>query len=55
VFKSLTFNLATLYELSSERARELKGELAGKLARREPGSGKGEGRVWEKSGADFKL
>ncbi|KAK3077433.1 hypothetical protein LTS18_010273 [Coniosporium uncinatum] len=53
VSRSVTFNLATLYELSTERARDLKGELAGKMARREPE--RGEGRVWEKSGADFKL
>ncbi|KAI9821352.1 MAG: hypothetical protein M1832_003358 [Thelocarpon impressellum] len=32
-FPALTFNLATLYELCSERARDLKGELAARVAR----------------------
>ncbi|KAF1982311.1 hypothetical protein K402DRAFT_385017 [Aulographum hederae CBS 113979] len=49
-FRSLTFNLATLYELSSERAREMKLRLAGRVAEGVPSE---EG--WEGGLGDFKL
>jgi len=50
-FHSLVFNLSTIFELCSERNRDRKVALAGKLAER-----KGDGRVgWELANADFKL
>ncbi len=49
-FRALTFNLATVYELCSERGRERKGELVGRVGRgiEERGGG-------ERGNADFKL
>ena len=49
-FHALTFNLATMYELCSEKGRERKGELVGRVEKnvREGGGG-------ERIGADFKL
>ncbi|KAF2445303.1 hypothetical protein P171DRAFT_388192 [Karstenula rhodostoma CBS 690.94] len=50
-FHSLVFNLSTIYELCTERNRDSKMGLAGKMAAR-----KGDGSVgWEMSNADFKL
>ena len=50
-FRSLTFNLATLYELSSDRSRDLKLILAIRLAKQQSDVERG----WMKSNADFKL
>jgi trafficking protein particle complex subunit 12 len=50
-FASLTFNLATIYELCSEKSRDLKMSLAEKMASRTGSEHKG----WEKVNADFKL
>lgn len=49
-FQALTFNLATVYEICSERGRERKGELVGRVARsiQERGGG-------ERGLVDFKL
>jgi trafficking protein particle complex subunit 12 len=47
---TLLFNLATMYELCTERNRNLKLKLAEKVASMEPSN-----RGWEKSNADFKL
>ncbi|KIW08172.1 uncharacterized protein PV09_01103 [Verruconis gallopava] len=47
---SLLFNLCTFYELSSDRAREMKGKLAEKVAEKEPASS-----GWQRSTADFKM
>ncbi|MCJ1398497.1 hypothetical protein MMC11_001697 [Xylographa trunciseda] len=49
-FQTLLFNLATVYELCSEKARGLKMELAGKVAGRE-----GRPWGWERGEGDFKL
>ncbi|MCJ1391315.1 hypothetical protein MMC18_004178 [Xylographa bjoerkii] len=49
-FQTLLFNLATVYELCSEKARGLKMELAGKVAGRE-----GRAWGWERGEGDFKL
>jgi trafficking protein particle complex subunit 12 len=57
-FHSLTFNLATLYELCSEKSRMLKGRLVERVARKSE-KGKDGFEVceegWEKVNADFKL
>lgn len=45
-FHALTFNLATVFELCSERGRERKGELAGRVAEMSKG---------ERGVVDFKL
>ncbi|KAF2761005.1 hypothetical protein EJ05DRAFT_449284 [Pseudovirgaria hyperparasitica] len=50
-FHTLTFNLATLYELSTERAREKKGALADRVAGRKPR----DQESWERANVDFKL
>jgi tetratricopeptide (TPR) repeat protein len=50
-FQSLLLNLATLYELSSDKSRELKVALAGRVAQQEASSERG----WTKTNADFKL
>ncbi|KAF2084946.1 hypothetical protein K490DRAFT_47708, partial [Saccharata proteae CBS 121410] len=50
--QAVTFNLATVYELCTERSRERKGELAERVAELAPGK---TGRVWERRGEDFKL
>ncbi|KAF2871834.1 hypothetical protein BDV95DRAFT_570737 [Massariosphaeria phaeospora] len=50
-FHALVFNLSTVYELCTERNRDRKGALAGRLAER-----KGDGSVgWEIGNVDFKL
>lgn len=49
-FSALTFNLATLYELCTERAKEKKLEMAARDADRAPGED-----GWEGIGADYKL
>ena len=49
-FNALTFNLATVYELCSEKGRDKKGELAERVARSIEGQGGGERR-----NVDFKL
>ena len=49
-FQTLLFNLATVYELCSEKARGLKVELAGRVAGRE-----GRAWGWERVEGDFKL
>ncbi|KAI2628402.1 hypothetical protein GGS21DRAFT_241980 [Xylaria nigripes] len=49
---TLLFNLTTMYELCSDRAKILKTQLAERVANMEPGSGHG---AWEKTNADFKL
>lgn len=51
-FHALTFNLATVYELCSEKARAKKGELAERVAKSVVGEGRKGG---ERVGADFKL
>ena len=50
-FQSLILNLVTLYELSSDRSRDLKIALAGRVAKQEANSERG----WTKTNADFKL
>lgn len=61
-FHALTFNLATVYELSTERSRAKKMELAEKIAGsmitvEEQSDGEdGRGSVWaERGNVDFKL
>ncbi|KAI1423265.1 hypothetical protein F5Y12DRAFT_716451 [Xylaria sp. FL1777] len=49
---TLLFNLTTMYELCSDRAKNLKMRLAERVASMEPVSG---GGGWEKTNADFKL
>ncbi len=49
-FHGLTFNLSTIYELSTEKARALKLDLTDKVAA-QPESEAG----WEKANVDFKL
>jgi len=51
-FHALTFNLATVYELRTEKARARKGELAERVA---VGLVAEEGRGGERVAADFKL
>ncbi|KAI0447634.1 hypothetical protein F4803DRAFT_271248 [Xylaria telfairii] len=48
---TLLFNLTTMYELCSDRAKTLKTRLAERVADMEPRPGSG----WEKTNADFKL
>ena len=49
-FHALTFNLSTIYELCTDNSRQLKLNLAEKVAAmQESESG------WEKSNLDFKL
>lgn len=50
-FSSLVNNLATLYELTSDRSREMKSVLASKVAGQEVVPN----RNWSKTSADFKL
>jgi trafficking protein particle complex subunit 12 len=50
-FQSLVFNLATLYELTSDKSQELKIGLAGRVAQQEANIERG----WTKTNADFKL
>ncbi|KAH3973292.1 hypothetical protein HBI26_105060 [Parastagonospora nodorum] len=50
-FHSMVFNLSTVYELCTERNRDRKMSLAGKLAARKDGGGMG----WEMSASEFKL
>lgn len=46
-YRSLTFNLATVYELSSERSRDLKTNLAARIASQEEMVRKvGPGKIW---------
>lgn len=47
---TLLFNLATIYELCTDKSRALKSKLAERMAEMEPTT-----RGWEKSNADFKL
>lgn len=47
----VTFNLSTIYELSTENSSELKLKLAEHIASQPAGAGS----VWDKSNADFKL
>ena len=49
--RSLTFNLATIYELSSEKSQELKNDLANKVASQDHAMLKSHGKL----NADFKL
>ena len=48
--RTLLFNLTTMYELCTERARGLKIKLSEKVAAMEPSA-----NGWEKTNADFKL
>ncbi|CAN8102447.1 unnamed protein product [Discula destructiva] len=48
--RTLLFNLATMYELCTDRSKSLKASLAAKVARMEAST-----KGWEKSNADFKL
>jgi len=48
--RGLTFNLSTIYELSSESSTHLKTKLAEHIAT-QPANG----HVWDKSNGDFKL
>jgi trafficking protein particle complex subunit 12 len=50
-FQSLVINLATLYELSSDRSRELKVALAGRVAQQDANSERG----WTKTNVNFKI
>ncbi|PGH17790.1 hypothetical protein AJ79_00931 [Helicocarpus griseus UAMH5409] len=50
-FQSLTFNLATIYELCSERSRFLKSNLTERIANQPPSKYKN----WERPNADFKI
>jgi hypothetical protein len=52
-FHALTFNLSTIYELCSEKARLLKLDLAAKVAAHHHDDGYGTN--WEKVNADFKV
>ncbi|KAK4996490.1 hypothetical protein LTR66_003906, partial [Elasticomyces elasticus] len=57
-FPALLFNLATVYELCTERARDAKVRLVERLASAPPGGGGGGGGAgyrWEREGAEFKL
>ena len=51
-FRTLVFNLSTIFELSTDRARSLKNTLAGKVAGRE---GAEDGTGFERGNGDFKL
>lgn len=48
--RTLLFNLSTMYELCTDRAKSLKTRLAERVANREPNP-----HGWEKTNADFKL
>ena len=48
--RGLTFNLSTIYELSSESSTDLKIKLAEHVATQSAA-----GHVWDKSNNDFKL
>ncbi|CAK7224615.1 hypothetical protein SCUCBS95973_005580 [Sporothrix curviconia] len=48
---TLLFNLSTMYELCTDRAKALKLALAQRVANQMPAAGQG----WEKTNADFKL
>ncbi|KAG5296829.1 hypothetical protein I7I48_05766 [Histoplasma ohiense] len=50
-FQSLTFNLATIYELCSEKSRLLKSNLTERIAQQPPSRY----RNWEKPNTDFKI
>ena len=50
-YRALTFNLATIYELSSEKSRDLKMALAHKVASQKENRLKNKGKI----NADFKL
>jgi trafficking protein particle complex subunit 12 len=50
-FQSLTVNLATIYELSSDRSKDLKMALAGKIAKQQESVG----HAWSRTNVDFKL
>ncbi len=50
-FSALTFNLSTIYELSTDRSRVLKSQLVDKVAALSIEGKSG----WEGSNADFKL
>ena len=50
-FQSLVLNLTTLYELSSDKSRELKARLAGRVAEQDATAERG----WTRTNADFKL
>lgn len=56
-FHALTFNLATVYELCTERSRAKKMEFAERVAEKTGGSNGDEGGQAraERSNADFKL
>lgn len=54
VFPGLLFNLATVYELRTERARERKLELVDRVVGIEGAEGRG-GGGWERGVGDFKL
>lgn len=47
---TLLFNLTTMYELATDRAKGLKTRLAERVAALEPSA-----QGWEKTNADFKL
>lgn len=50
-FQSLVLNLSTLYELTSDKSRELKLSLAGRIGQQDADTERG----WTKTNADFKL
>ncbi|PGH23370.1 hypothetical protein AJ80_02623 [Polytolypa hystricis UAMH7299] len=50
-FQSLTFNLATVYELSSDKSRALKLRLTERIAKHPPSADKN----WERPNVDFKI
>lgn len=50
-FQALTFNLSTIYELCTDRSRELKIQLAEQVAALPATARSG----WEPTNADFKL
>ena len=50
-YGSLIFNLATIYELSSEKARDLKMDLVNRVATQDGSMEKS----WTKTNANFKL
>ena len=47
---TLLFNLTTMYELATDRAKGLKTQLTERVAALEPSA-----HGWEKTNADFKL
>lgn len=54
-FHALTFNLATMYELRSDKARERKMLLAERVAGSLRGSEEQDGRSVERRLGDFKM